>query len=147
MIANRHSRLAIAVAGIGVAVVAAWAATSARNREDVKRGAELYAEHCANCHGKNLEGQVDWMKRLPSGHLPTPPHDASGHTWHHSDEQLFTITKEGMAAIVPDYESDMPAFRDVLTDAEILDVLAFIKSTWPERERAYQAGRSGPPSR
>lgn len=147
MIANRHGRLAIAVAGIGVAVVAVWAATSARSGEGVKRGAELYAEHCASCHGKNLEGQVDWMKRLPSGRLPAPPHDASGHTWHHSDEQLFTITKDGMAAILPDYENDMPAFRDVLTDAKIRDVLAFIKSTWPERERAYQGGRSGTSSR
>jgi mono/diheme cytochrome c family protein len=86
------------------------------------------------------------MKRLPSGRLPAPPHDASGHTWHHSDEQLFTITRDGMAAIVPDDESDMPAFRDVLTDAEIRDVFAFIKSTWPERERVYQAGRGETPS-
>jgi mono/diheme cytochrome c family protein len=147
VIAIRHLAKSAVVAATGVAVLAAWADIAVRNGEDVKRGAELYAEHCASCHGKNLEGQVDWMKRLPSGRLPAPPHDASGHTWHHSDEQLFTITKDGMAAIVPDYESDMPAFRDVLTDAEIRDVLAFIKSTWPERERAYQAGRSGTSSR
>jgi mono/diheme cytochrome c family protein len=43
---------------------------------------------------------------------------------------------------VPDYQSDMPAFEGVLTDEEIRAVLAFLKSTWPEREREYQAQRS-----
>jgi hypothetical protein len=75
--------------------------------------------------------------------MPAPPHDANGHTWHHSDEQLFTIVKKGVSAIVPDYESDMPGFEGVLTDEELRYVLAFIKSTWPEREREAQARRSG----
>jgi mono/diheme cytochrome c family protein len=86
-----------------------------------------------------LEGQPNWRERLPSGRLPAPPHDASGHTWHHPDAVLFTITRDGLGAIVPGYESDMPAFGGVLSDAEIRAVLAFIKSRWPERERAFQA--------
>ena len=77
------------------------------------------------------------MERLPNGRMPAPPHDASGHTWHHSDQELFLITKEGLAAVVPGYESDMPAFGDRLSDEEIRVVLAFIKSTWPERERNF----------
>jgi mono/diheme cytochrome c family protein len=32
----------------------------------------------------------------------------------------------------------MPAFAGVLSDAEIRAVLAFIKSHWGERERAFQ---------
>jgi mono/diheme cytochrome c family protein len=32
----------------------------------------------------------------------------------------------------------MPAFDGVLTDEQIRAVLAFIKSTWPERERRFQ---------
>jgi mono/diheme cytochrome c family protein len=71
--------------------------------------------------------------------MPAPPHDETGHTWHHADGQLFTITKQGVGAVVPGYESDMPAFGDSLTDAEIRAALAYIKSTWPERERAFQA--------
>ena len=71
--------------------------------------------------------------------MPAPPHDANGHTWHHADRQLFTITKHGVGAVVPGYESDMPAFADTLIDAEIVAILAYIKSTWPERERAFQA--------
>jgi hypothetical protein len=37
--------------------------------------------------------------------------------------------KEGVSAIVPGYESDMPGFEGVLSDDEIRWVLAFIKST------------------
>ena len=103
-------------------------------------GEQLYAENCASCHGAELQGQPDWKRRLESGRMPAPPHDETGHTWHHSDADLFRLTKEGVAAVVGrNYESDMPAFENVLSDEEILAVLAFIKSTWPERERAYQA--------
>jgi len=64
--------------------------------------------------------------------MPAPPHDETGHTWHHPDTQLFVMTKYGLAALIGDgYESDMPGFEDILTDDEILSVLAFIKSTWP----------------
>jgi mono/diheme cytochrome c family protein len=103
----------------------------------------LYAEHCASCHGANLEGQPDWRKRLPNGRMPAPPHDASGHTWHHSDEALFRVTQQGSAAVAGGgYESDMPGFGDVMTDDEIKAVLAFIKSTWPERIRKAQDQRN-----
>lgn len=81
-------------------------------------------------------------ERLPNGRLPAPPHDETGHTWHHSDKQLFTIVKFGLAAISPGYESDMPAFSGVVTDEQITLVLDYIKSTWPGRAKAYQADRS-----
>lgn len=102
-------------------------------------GAEIYTARCAACHGAKLEGQPDWKRRLANGRMPAPPHDASGHTWHHSDQDLFEITKGGLAAVLPDYESDMPAFGAQLSDADITAVLAFIKSTWPERQRGFQA--------
>jgi len=105
-------------------------------------GGQLYQERCASCHGAKLEGQPDWRQRRPDGKLPAPPHDASGHTWHHSDRELFQITKHGLQSIVPGYQSDMPVFAGQLTDEEIWAVLAFIKSRWPERERQYQAERS-----
>ena len=102
-------------------------------------GQDLYASNCASCHGDNLEGQADWKRRLENGRMRAPPHDETGHTWHHSDRNLFSVTKGGVAAAVPGYESDMPAFGDTLTDAEIKTVLAFIKSTWPEKQRNFQA--------
>ena len=105
-------------------------------------GRSLYETNCASCHGAQLEGQPDWMSRLPNGRLPAPPHDETGHTWHHSDGQLFRIVKESLAAIAPGYETDMPAFADRMTDDEIRAVIDFIKSTWPDRERDYQRSRS-----
>ena len=114
----------------------------------IAMGRTLYAEHCANCHGAHLEGQANWRQRLPNGRMPAPPHDASGHTWHHSDTALFRITKEGSAAVAGGgYASDMPGFGAVLKDEEIRAVLAFIKSTWPARQREAQAraNASGPP--
>lgn len=99
---------------------------------EVARGAELYAENCASCHGAELEGEPNWRQRDAEGYLPAPPHDASGHTWHHPDEQLITITRLGTEAVVGGgYRSRMPGFVDVLDEAEIRAVLAYIKSTWP----------------
>lgn len=110
--------------------------------QDLAAGQQIYAERCASCHGADLEGQPDWRIRKPDGRLPAPPHDASGHTWHHSDEQLFRITREGPSAILPGYGSDMPGFAGVLTDEEIRAVLDYIKSTWSERRQAIQASKS-----
>lgn len=107
--------------------------------EDLGAGKQVYAESCASCHGANLEGQPDWRRRLENGRMPAPPHDETGHTWHHSDRNLFIVTKGGVEAVVPGYESDMPAFEGILTDDEIADVLAYIKSAWPERQREFQA--------
>ena len=108
----------------------------------IAAGQAIYREHCASCHGAELQGQPNWQEPMPNGRLPAPPHDASGHTWHHSDEELFRIVKAGMSAVVPDYENDMPGFGDVLSDRDIRAVLAFIKSSWPRRERQYQQERS-----
>ena len=125
-----------------ISAAACLIGTASAGEGELVRGQRLYADQCAKCHGVNLEGQPDWMTRLPNGRLPAPPHDATGHTWHHSDAQLFRIMKEGLGSIVPGYETDMPTFGGVLTDAEILAVLGYIKSTWPERERDYQQARS-----
>jgi mono/diheme cytochrome c family protein len=99
---------------------------------DLALGEKLYAQHCAACHGAKLEGQPDWRRRMPNGRMPAPPHDESGHTWHHTDSVLFGITKNGLTPpyAPPNYESDMPAFAGKLSDEEIRAVLAYIESHW-----------------
>jgi mono/diheme cytochrome c family protein len=104
----------------------------------IARGKAVYADNCASCHGPNLEGQPDWRKRLPNGRLAAPPHDANGHTWHHTDKQLFDMIKNGTAGMMPGYETDMPAYKDKLSDADIWAVLWFIESTWPAHIRERQ---------
>lgn len=118
-------------------------ASGSANPDDarqVETGKTVYGEYCAACHGKDLEGQPDWRIRKPDGRLPAPPHDETGHTWHHPDEHLFRITKMGVKPpLAPDgYESDMPAFDGVLSDEEILAAIAYIKSRWSERTRGRQ---------
>ncbi len=103
----------------------------------VTLGAELYSDNCASCHGADLEGQPDWRLRGPDGRLPAPPHDETGHTWHHDSGTLLRLTKYGMAKLIndPGYETDMPIYDEILTDEEILAILSYIKSTWPPEIR------------
>jgi len=113
---------------------------------DIEMGRALYAQSCAVCHGANLEGQPDWQSIGPDGKLPAPPHNVDGHTWHHKDSVLFAYTKLGGQKFLADqgmeFESGMPSFGDQLSDTEINNILAFIKSTWPDREREAQAERT-----
>jgi mono/diheme cytochrome c family protein len=112
-----------------------------RDAARVALGAKVYSRECASCHGANLEGQANWKEPLPSGRRPAPPHDDSGHTWHHPDYMLFAIVKNGLVPpyAPPGYESDMPAFGAKLADDEIWAVLAFIKSRWSREVMAYRA--------
>ena len=116
-----------------------WQTADANNSEQVSTGQTLYQQHCATCHGANLEGQPNWKQPLPTGGLPAPPHNDTGHTWHHPDQLLFRITKTGGQTVAGSgFKSNMPAFQDVLSDADIWAVLAFIKSTWSPQARDFQ---------
>lgn len=144
--------LSVAV-GLGAAAIFLTREDSAGTRDivqmaelDIAQGELLYASSCAACHGVNLEGQPDWRSKGPDGRLPAPPHNEDGHTWHHGDGLLFKYTKLGGQATLAesgvDYDSGMPAFGDTLTDADILNILGYIKSTWTDRMRETQAERT-----
>jgi mono/diheme cytochrome c family protein len=137
--------MVVSLAVGGLAALSVWSqdaggSADADDPAQVALGQQVYVDTCASCHGENLEGQPDWRMRLENGRLPAPPHDATGPTWHHPDEQLFGMTKVGIATFagLPDYETDMPAYEGALSDAEIWAVLAYIKSTWPPKIRARQ---------
>ena len=132
---------------VAFACVAVWAGWSYSRSAEMRHGAKLYAEHCATCHGAQLEGQPDWQTVDESGVLPAPPHDQSGHTWHHNDAMLTDYIRRGGQAVLDDMgvrmTSGMPAFGELLDDSDIAAILAFIKSSWPDRIRAVQAERNG----
>jgi mono/diheme cytochrome c family protein len=138
-----RSALLAGAAAIGVAV-AAVAVLLAWPRDDPARvaaGRAVYDRHCASCHGAQLEGEPNWREKKPTGRMPAPPHDATGHTWHHPDTVLFGITKFGLVPgkyAPPGYESDMPGFGGALSDDEIRALLDYIKSTWPDEIRRAQ---------
>ena len=95
---------------------------------EVTTGQELFATTCAVCHGTNGEGQPNWHIRKEDGTLPPPPLNGDGHTWHHGDGLLYRIVSSG-GGISGD-ESGMPAFGEVLSHQEIIDVLLYVKSLW-----------------
>ena len=102
------------------------------NSETITFGKDIYLQECASCHGKNLAGQANWRERDDKGYMPAPPHDKNGHTWHHSDHNLFLMTKYGIEKIIgKKYPNNMPAYEDMLSDYEIIAVLSYIKSNWP----------------
>ena len=112
----------------------------------VARGKDVYAAACASCHGVNLQGQPNWQERGPDGLLPAPPHDDTGHTWHHPDAVLFEITKFGVQKFAgADYKTAMPAFDQRLSDTDIAAALSFIESRWPLqiRQRHDAINRTG----
>ena len=111
----------------------------------VARGEEVYNLQCAACHGAMLEGQMDWRQRDAEGYLPAPPHDETGHTWHHRDDLLFEITKYGASVVIgdKDYNTRLPVYEGLIPDSDIVAVLSYIKSRWPEEERQYQEALNG----
>ena len=106
----------------------------------IELGEDLYALHCADCHGVALEGEADWKLQNADGSFRAPPHDASGHTWHHSDAQLIDAIRLGGSRLPEDIGgiSHMPGYHSTLTEREIVAVLDYIKSKWPEEQRQYQ---------
>jgi mono/diheme cytochrome c family protein len=104
-----------------------------QDKSVVALGKTLYRQNCAACHGVNLEGQEGWQDKLKDGKRLAPPHDATGHTWHHPDPQLFAITKYGIESLLTrPYPNDMPLYEEILDDTGIKAVLAYIKSSWPK---------------
>lgn len=136
------------VVAVGVSGLSWWRVRASRidprDMAQVEEGRGVYDRHCAKCHGADLAGEPNWQTRKPNGELPAPPHDASGHTWHHTDEQLFALIKHGMARFAPPgYRTAMPSYVGVLSDSEIRAVLSYIESKWPpeivERRAAMES--------
>ena len=116
---------------------------------NIQNGQEVYAETCASCHGEKLEGQPNWRTPDENGVLPAPPHDETGHTWHHDNVLLFNYTKLGGEESlkrrgITGFNSGMPGFAESLSDDDIWDVLAYIRSTWPRHIQENHLMRNPP---
>lgn len=145
---RQKQRLVWGLLGLGIVLVlvaVVWSLSEQAvpaDAEQVVLGQQVYDEYCAACHGTNLEGEENWREPGSGGLLKAPPHDETGHTWHHDDAYLVESIKRGGPRLPADVGiSPMPAYDNILTDEEITAVLSFIKSQWPADILAAQSQR------
>ena len=102
--------------------------------QQIETDMAVYNANCAACHGAQGEGEPNWKVPDANGIYPAPPHDGSGHTWHHADALLLQVMREGSG--MP--KSKMPVYQDILSEAEMEAVLAYIKTFWEAEEVEFQ---------
>lgn len=94
----------------------------------VNRGRSLYQNNCVVCHGANAEATPDWKTPDTNGHYPPPPLNGSAHAWHHPLIVLASTIHNGGQPV----GGLMPAFKDQLTESEIIDIIAGFQHYWPD---------------
>lgn len=94
----------------------------------ITRGAELFRQHCAVCHGAGAQGGAEWRTRNPDGTFPPPPLNGTGHAWHHPWTALKRTIREGTAAL----GGNMPAWQETLSEEQIEDVILWFQSLWSD---------------
>ena len=99
----------------------------------VARGAGIFRQHCASCHGDRAQGALAWNQPGADGKYPPPPLDGSAHAWHHSYSWLKDTIRQGTV----NRGGGMPAWSGTLSGADIDAVIIYFQSLWPEE--IYQA--------
>ncbi len=95
----------------------------------VARGKVVYEKHCMECHGVGGKGLPDdWRVRDADGMFPPPPLDDSAHAWHHPTAVLLEMIRDGS----PQGQGKMPGWKDKLSEQDMQDVVAYIKSLWSD---------------
>ena len=124
--------IAAAVAALALAAAPPATGTDSGERwydqSRIESGEKVYASNCAVCHGARGEATPDWRRREADGSFPPPPLNGTAHTWHHPFGILARQIKFGP----PGGGGKMPTFQGKLTDEEIIDVIAWFQSLWPD---------------
>jgi len=93
----------------------------------LQQGKSLFLKHCSRCHGDKAQGTTEWQQPGPDGKYLPPPLNGTAHAWHHSTEILMEAIKDGT---IPD--GNMPSWEGKLSDDEIMAVIAWLQSLWPD---------------
>jgi len=94
----------------------------------MKRGGQLFQQHCAACHGKQGQGANNWQRRDATGKMPAPPLNGTGHAWHHPSKVLIDVIQNGTQRI----GGNMPPWKDKLSEPQIRDIIAWFQSKWSD---------------
>jgi len=106
----------------------------------VLQGQRVYKTHCAQCHGRTLQGQALWRLEDEYAHQRAPALDGTGHAWQHSDEALYQRIRTGRWPDTAESPPNaMPVYVSVLTESDTEAVIAFMKSRWGVGLRAAQS--------
>ncbi len=108
------------------------------DKKQLAEGKQVYGLNCASCHGAKLEGQANWRQKGADGLYPAPPQDDAGHSWRHSDQYLIDVVKNGL--FLDGKQTNMPSYKNKLSESEIIAVLTYIKGSWSAEKRAIQKG-------
>jgi mono/diheme cytochrome c family protein len=93
--------------------------------ESVARGAQLYQEHCAQCHGPEAQGHPDWENPKV---VAAPPLNGSGNEWKKRKVELIAVIKGGAKR---NNEPVMPGWEGRLSNQEVDDIVTWFQALWP----------------
>jgi mono/diheme cytochrome c family protein len=104
----------------------------------LERGARLFQENCALCHGPEGQGHPDWQT---PGVVAAPPLNGTGNEWKRSRAEMIAIVQTGAKR---NGVAVMPGWKDRLTDAEIADIVSWFQALWsPEAYAKWQRAQGG----
>lgn len=104
--------------------------------ERVARGARLFQENCAQCHGPQAQGHPDWQRARKEGYAAAPPLNGTGTDISLSRERMVEVIRKGAkrkGVMV------MPAWKGRVDDEQITDIISWYQALWPAE--TYQLWR------
>ncbi len=104
--------------------------------ERVARGAKLFQENCAQCHGPQAQGHPDWKRARKEGYAAAPPLNGTGTDISLTRERMVEVIRKGArrkGVMV------MPAWKGRVGDDQIIDIISWYQALWPAE--AYQHWR------
>jgi mono/diheme cytochrome c family protein len=93
--------------------------------EVIARGARLYQENCAICHGPEAQGHPDWQT---PGVVAAPPLNGTGNDWKRKKAEMVAVIRNGVKR---KKELIMPGWEGRLSAQDIEDIIVWYQALWP----------------